>query len=46
MPVFAVKSGAFFAIIVGVLGLLKINPIWQPGPYKPSQVSARSQPDF
>ena len=50
MPVFAVKSGAFFAMIVGVLGLmgglLQINPIWQLGPYKPSQVSAGSQPDF
>ena len=42
MPVFAVKSGAFFAIITGILGLmgglLQINPIWQLGPYKPSQV--------
>ena len=50
MPVFAVKSGAFFAMIVGILGLmgglLQINPIWQLGPYKPSQVSAGSQPDF
>jgi ubiquinol-cytochrome c reductase cytochrome b subunit len=38
MPVFAVKSGAFFAAIVGVLGLmgglLQINPIWNLGPYK------------
>ncbi len=50
MPVFAVKSGAFFAITTGILGLmgglLQINPIWQLGPYKPSQVSAGSQPDF
>ena len=50
MPVFAVKSGAFFAMILGVLGLmgglLQINPIWLLGPYKPSQVSAGSQPDF
>lgn len=50
MPVFAVKSGAFFAAIVGLLGLmgglLQINPIWNLGPYKPSQVSAGSQPDF
>ena len=50
MPVFAVKSGAFFAMTVWVLGLmgglLQINPIWQLGPYKPSQVSAGSQPDF
>ena len=50
MPVFAIKSGAFFAIITGILGLmgglLQINAIWNLGPYKPSQVSAGSQPDF
>lgn len=50
MPVFAIKSGAFFAVTVGILGLmgglLSINPIWTLGPYKPSQVSAGSQPDF
>ncbi len=50
MPVFAVKSGAFFALTVGILGLmgglLQINPVWVLGPYKPSQVSAGSQPDF
>jgi ubiquinol-cytochrome c reductase cytochrome b subunit len=50
LPVFAVKSGAFFAMTVGILGLmgglLQINPIWQLGPYKPSQISAGSQPDF
>jgi quinol---cytochrome-c reductase cytochrome b subunit len=50
MPIFAVKSGAFFAAIVGVLGLmgglLQINPIWNLGPYRPAHVSAGSQPDF
>ncbi len=50
LPVFAVKMGAFFAVTVGLLGLmgglLQINPIWALGPYKPSQVSAGSQPDF
>jgi len=50
LPVFAVKSGAFFAMTTGILGimggLLQINPIWQLGPYKPSQISAGSQPDF
>jgi ubiquinol-cytochrome c reductase cytochrome b subunit len=50
MPVFAVKSGAFFALTAGVLGLmgglLQINAIWDLGPYTPSQVSAGSQPDF
>ncbi len=50
LPVFAVKGGAFFAMVLGILGLmgglLQINPIWVLGPYKPSQVSAGSQPDF
>ncbi|CPR08503.1 cytochrome B [Mycobacterium bohemicum DSM 44277] len=50
MPVFAVKSGGFFAAVAGLLGLmgglLQINPIWNLGPYTPSQVSAGSQPDF
>ena len=50
MPVFAVKSGAFFALTVAILGLMgglqQINPIWNLGPYKPSQISAGSQPDF
>ncbi|CAM5735761.1 cytochrome bc complex cytochrome b subunit [Mycolicibacterium aubagnense] len=50
MPVFAMKGGAFFALVTGILGimggLLQINPIWELGPYKPSQVSAGSQPDF
>jgi ubiquinol-cytochrome c reductase cytochrome b subunit len=50
LPVFAVKSGAFFAMVVGILGLmaglLQINPIWQLGPYQPAHVSAGSQPDF
>jgi ubiquinol-cytochrome c reductase cytochrome b subunit len=50
MPVFAVKSGAFFAATIAVCGLmgglLQINPIWSLGPYKPSQISAGSQPDF
>jgi ubiquinol-cytochrome c reductase cytochrome b subunit len=50
LPVFAAKGGAFFAIIVGVIailaGVLQINPVWNLGPYNPSQVSAGSQPDF
>ena len=50
MPVFAVKGGAFFAVTVGILGLMgglfQINPIWNLGPYNPSQISAGSQPDF
>ncbi len=27
-------------------GLLQINPVWNLGPYQPSQVAAGSQPDF
>ncbi|MDV7197991.1 cytochrome b N-terminal domain-containing protein [Rhodococcus kroppenstedtii] len=50
LPVFAVKSGAFFAMTFGVLavmgGVLQINPVWNLGPYNPAQVSAGSQPDF
>lgn len=50
MPVFAAKGGAFFAMVIGVIalmsGLFQINPIWNIGPYNPSQVSAGSQPDW
>ncbi|MBA0048440.1 cytochrome bc complex cytochrome b subunit [Mycobacteroides sp. LB1] len=50
LPVFALKGGAFFAFTTAILalmsGLLQINPIWLLGPYRPSQISAGSQPDF
>ena len=50
LPVFALKAGGFFAVVVGVLalvaGLFQINPIWNFGPYSPAQVSAGSQPDW
>ncbi|MEV6431787.1 cytochrome b, partial [Nocardia sp. NPDC051463] len=50
VPVFAADQGAFFAFTLGIVGimggLLQINPIWNMGPYNPSQVSAGSQPDF
>ncbi|KAA9154403.1 cytochrome bc complex cytochrome b subunit [Amycolatopsis acidicola] len=50
MPVFALKGGAFFAMVTGIIALLagifQINPIWNIGPYNPSQVSAGSQPDW
>ena len=50
MPVFALKAGAFFAVVTGILvimaGVFQINPIWHLGPYNPSQVSAGSAPDF
>ncbi|MGX7825842.1 cytochrome bc1 complex cytochrome b subunit [Actinokineospora sp. 24-640] len=50
VPIFALKAGAFFAVVGGVTvvmsGLFQINPIWHLGPYNPSQVSAGSAPDF
>ncbi|AVH24449.1 cytochrome bc complex cytochrome b subunit [Nocardia cyriacigeorgica] len=50
VPVFAADQGAFFAFTLGFVGImggvLQINPIWNLGPYNPSQVSAGSQPDF
>ena len=50
MPVFAVKAGGFFAMVVGVCaimaGVFQINPIWNLGPYLASQVSAAAQPDW
>ncbi|MFE2999458.1 cytochrome bc complex cytochrome b subunit [Nocardia sp. NPDC059246] len=50
VPVFSLDQGAFFAFTLAALalmgGLLQINPIWNLGPYNPSQVSAGSQPDF
>ncbi|MTD58262.1 cytochrome bc1 complex cytochrome b subunit [Amycolatopsis pithecellobii] len=50
MPYFALKAGAFFAVTTAVIaflaGVFQINPIWNIGPYNPSQVSAGSQPDW
>ena len=50
MPVFAIKGGAFFAVVTGLTalmsGVFQINAVWNLGPYNPSQVSAGSQPDF
>ena len=50
LPSFAAKGGGFFAVVFGVIammsGLFQINPIWNLGPYNPSQVSAGVQPDF
>ncbi len=49
-PYFAIKTGAFFFFVFGVLALMgtfaQINPVWQPGPYVPTAISAGSQPDF
>jgi ubiquinol-cytochrome c reductase cytochrome b subunit len=50
LPVFALKGGAFFALVTGILalmsGLFQINPVWKFGPYDPAKVSAGSQPDW
>ncbi|WP_067663983.1 cytochrome bc1 complex cytochrome b subunit [Nocardia miyunensis] len=50
VPVFAADQGAFFMFTLGIVaamgGVLQINPIWNMGPYNPSQVSAGTQPDF
>ncbi|MEU5853096.1 cytochrome bc1 complex cytochrome b subunit [Saccharopolyspora shandongensis] len=50
MPVFALKGGAFFALVTGVCailaGVFQINAVWNIGPYNASQVSAASQPDW
>ncbi|HEY2205531.1 MAG TPA: cytochrome b, partial [Pseudonocardia sp.] len=50
LPTFAAKGGAFFAVAVGVMGLMgglfQINPIWNFGPYNPAHISAGSQPDW
>ena len=50
LPTFAAKGGGFFAVVTGIIalmgGLFQINPIWNLGPYNPSQVSAGVQPDF
>ena len=50
LPAFAAKGGAFFAVTVGVTGIMggifQINPIWNFGPYNPAHVSAGSQPDW
>jgi ubiquinol-cytochrome c reductase cytochrome b subunit len=50
LPIFAAKSSGFALANIGVIcilaGLFQINPIWNFGPYNPSQVSAASQPDW
>ncbi|WP_214368547.1 cytochrome b [Pseudonocardia sp. H11422] len=50
LPAFAAKGGAFFAVTVGVIGMMaglfQINPIWNLGPYNAAQISAGSQPDW
>ena len=49
-PVYTAKAGGFFFITFGVTTLLSafatINPVWLFGPYKPTEISAGSQPDW
>ncbi|MGQ0842418.1 cytochrome bc1 complex cytochrome b subunit [Actinokineospora sp.] len=50
MPVFAIKGGAFMAVVVGVTaalgGLFQINPIWNFGPFNAAHISAGTVPDW
>ncbi|MFF7607731.1 cytochrome b N-terminal domain-containing protein [Streptomyces parvulus] len=50
LRVYAVKAGAYFFLVCGVIfliaGLAQINPVWAYGPFRPDQVSADSQPDW
>jgi ubiquinol-cytochrome c reductase cytochrome b subunit len=50
LPHAAVRSGGFFAVVVGVLVLMasavQISPLWTYGPADPGTVSAGSQPDW
>jgi ubiquinol-cytochrome c reductase cytochrome b subunit len=49
-PRYALKQGGFFMLVFGVIallaGLFQINPIWLFGPYRASEVSSASQPDW
>jgi ubiquinol-cytochrome c reductase cytochrome b subunit len=49
-PTFILKTTGFLFMITGVLwalgGLIQINPIWQFGPYTPTQISYAVQPDW
>jgi quinol---cytochrome-c reductase cytochrome b subunit len=50
MPYFALKAGAFTAVVVGVTallgGLFQINPVWNFGPYNAAHISAGTVPDW
>src|SRR3954467_9145654 len=49
-PRYALKQGGFFRAVFGTValmaGLFQINPIWLFGPYRASEVSSASQPDW
>ncbi len=50
LPAFAAKGGAYFAVTVGIIGIMggvfQINPIWNFGPYDAAHISSGSQPDW
>jgi ubiquinol-cytochrome c reductase cytochrome b subunit len=50
VPRYVLKQGGFFMAVFGVIslmaGLFQINPIWLFGPYRASEVSSASQPDW
>ncbi|MGK5684672.1 cytochrome bc1 complex cytochrome b subunit [Actinoplanes sp. URMC 104] len=49
-PRYALKQGGFFMAVFGTVallsGLFQINPVWLFGPYRASEVSSASQPDW
>src|SRR3954471_6725421 len=49
-PRYALKQGGFFMAVFATIalmsGLFQINPIWLFGPYRASEVSSASQPDW
>jgi len=49
-PQYTVKSTALFmfigAVVLGMGGLIQINPIWVYGPFEPARASAGTQPDW
>ena len=50
LPVFALKGGGFFTVVVGITaimgGIFQINPIWNFGPYNAAHISAGTVPDW
>ena len=50
VPRYALKQGGFFMAVFAVIslmaGLFQINPVWLFGPYRASEVSSASQPDW
>ncbi|NSC24680.1 ubiquinol-cytochrome c reductase cytochrome b subunit [Streptomyces albus subsp. chlorinus] len=50
VPQFAARSTGLFFMVAGVIALLgavaQINPVWDYGPYTPSQASTAAQPDW